>query len=345
MMSGKVMSTALDKLLDKLDQANTYIAIPPKRGIDAAGLKLGDKLFAVSTDLAIHLHQRTSVHSLYLGMNNVACLGAKPSLFTATLLLPEGFNDAKLHTLWEEFVTALNTHNVKSVGGHIEVTSAVSQPIMVGQMIGECIGNTLLDPRDCEPGDSILLWQPIGLEGTTILATEHHDKISQHFSADELNKLQKLRHDPGMCVWPYVKKLLPHDGIVALHDPTYGGVANALHELANNSQCGLHIQEAAIPILPETKTLCTLFGLEPLGLLATGALLIVCRTAAKNEIMTKLADEPICCLGELTANPTQRLLYNGSDIYALPQFNQDELTKLAFFSRLKTSSSIDGNHI
>lgn len=328
MRQGKLPSNVLNALIEQLDQSNMSIVIPPKRGIDAAGLKLGNGLFAISTDPVVRVQQHIGATNISVNMNDVACLGAKPTWFTATLLLPEGFSEAELRYLWDEFVTALNRYDVKAIGGHIEVTSAVTRPVMVGQMMGECIGDTLLDPRDCEPGDHVLLWQAIGLEGTAILATDYHNKLTQHFSTQAITKMQQLVCEPGLCVWPLVEKLLPHSGVVALHDPTVGGVANALHELANNSQCGVHIQENALNILPETKTLCTLFGLDPLGLLATGSLLIVCCAHAKDDILAKLADEPVRHLGQFVANPTERLLYAGHKVHALPQFDGDELTKL-----------------
>ncbi len=328
MMIGKLPPSLLNKLIDKLDQANPNIIIPPKPGIDAAGLKLGNKLFAISTDPVSCTYQHIGTHCVSINMNDVACLGAKPIWFTATVLLPEDCEQTQLDCLWDDFVNALDQYDVKLIGGHTEITPAVNKPIIVGQMLGECIGDALLDPRNCEPDDHILLWQPIALEGTAIIATDYADKIKQHFSSDQITSMQDYIHQPGLCVWPLVEKLLPHPGIVALHDPTHGGIANALHELANSSQCGIHIEENAIPILPETKSLCTIFGLDPLGLLATGSLLIVCKPDVTQDIMQALADEPIRQLGKFTSNSTERLLHSQHELRALPQFNCDELSKL-----------------
>jgi hydrogenase expression/formation protein HypE len=111
-----------------------------------------------------------------------------------------------------------------------------------------------------------------------------------------------------------VEKLLPQDEIVALHNPTECGIATALHKLDN---CGLQIEEDVIPILPETQKICTLFGLDPLGLLSSGALLIVCRAENEMAILTKLAGEPITQLGQFTTNNAERVLLKGDGLHAL----------------------------
>ncbi|MCD6055725.1 MAG: hydrogenase expression/formation [Gammaproteobacteria bacterium] len=326
--AGKLPASFLSSLIDKFEQTSPAIIIPPKIGIDAAGLKLNANYYAVSTDPITFTDKHIGMHSVTVNINDIACLGAKPKWFTATILLPEGIQREAISVLWDDLVKTLSKYGICAIGGHVEVTPVVKQTVIVGQMIGECIGNSLLDPRDCEAGDKILLWQAIGLEGSAIIASEHADKLASRYSAEQIHSIQQYIHDPGLCVWPVVEKLLPQAGVVALHDPTEGGVATALHEIANCADCGLQIQEEAIPILTETKAICALFGLDPLGLLSSGSLLIVCRPEVEGEILRKLSGEPITQLGELTSNSMERLLFKGKEFRALPQFDKDEIIKL-----------------
>jgi hydrogenase maturation factor len=84
--------------------------------------------------------------------------------------------------IWDDLTNTLKQYDVNAIGSHVEVTPVVNQPVIVGQMIGKCIGNALLDPRNSNAGDQILLWQPIALEGTAIIANQYADKLTSRYS-------------------------------------------------------------------------------------------------------------------------------------------------------------------
>jgi hydrogenase maturation factor len=115
-----------------------------------------------------------------------------------------------------------------------------------------------------------------------------------------------------------------------MHDPTEGGVATALRELAWAAGVGLRIRSEVIPTLPETQALCNHYHLDPLGLIASGALLIVVPSAEADLVLARLgrAEIPATVIGEVTDRRHGIKMHTASGFCDLPLFEQDELTKV-----------------
>lgn len=327
--TGKLAPKILQKLITYLPTKDKCVIIPPGIGLDAAGIKIGGKLVAITTDPITLADEQIGTYSVAVNVNDVACLGCKPKWYSASLLLPVGTTEQQVTAIWKNLGKELKRYNIKAIGGHTEVTTTVNTPVIVGQMIGEVIGDKLLDVRQAKAGDKILLWQPIAIEGTALLAKKYHKQLLPHLGKKKLDKLQNLINNPGICVWPLVKKLLPANGVVALHDPTEGGLATALHEIADACNCGLSVDGKAIPILAETQQLSQLLHLNPLGLLASGSLLIVCRANSVSKIIAKASAHKLklTIIGELTTKKTRRIKTNGKN-KLLPRFDADEIVRL-----------------
>ncbi len=324
---GKLPHEFLSKLLHQLPPHGDDLIVPPGVGRDAAGLKIGDKLVAVTADPITFTVDHLAMYSIAVNVNDVACLGCRPKWYTGVLLLPPETLEKHVEIIWSELIEQLARYNIQPIGGHVEVTETVNQPVLIGQMMGEMIGDELLDPAQAKPGDKILLWQKIAIEGTALIAKEKASKLSEKFSPSEISHMQNLLFDPGICVWPFVEKLLPYVGVVALHDPTEGGVATAIHEVSEAAQCGVEIQYDALPFLPETLKLADHLNFNPLGLLASGCLLITCRPEAAEKLINGFPDEPIVCIGELIESP-DCILVRGGQAEKLARFDQDEIAKV-----------------
>jgi hydrogenase expression/formation protein HypE len=284
------------------------IIIPPGIGLDAAGLNINGKLLAVTTDPITFTTDKIGTYCIAVNINDVACLGCAPRWFSATLLLPVGTNVKELEAIWDNLSDELRHYNIQSIGGHVEVTPTVNIPLIIGQMIGEALGDKLLDVRQARAGDKILLWRPIAIEGSAIIAKAFAAHLQPHFAAPQITRLQNSIHEPGICILPLVKKLVPCDGLVGLHDTTEGGVATALHDIADASGYGLRINYDAIPMIDEMAKLVEIFDFDPLGLVASGSVLIVCRKDALAAVQEKLRGEPVALIGELTNDFAQRQL-------------------------------------
>jgi hydrogenase maturation factor len=99
-------------------------------------------------------------------------------------------------------------------------------------------------------------------------------------------------------------------GVTAMHDPTEGGVAGGIHELADASGVGVRILESSIPVAPETSEICEFLEIDPLQLIGSGALLISAKWGAPEKIIKKLARNNIKAnvIGEFLADPKTRTL-------------------------------------
>jgi hydrogenase maturation factor len=322
---GKLPAVFLSSLLDKLSRKDKNVIIPPGIGLDAAGLKIGKNLLAVTMDPITLSSTKIATYSVAVNINDIACLGCKPRWYTATLLLPKNTDRAFVENIFQELADELKRYKITAIGGHIEVTDTVNTPILVGQIIGESFNNKLLDARNAKSGDQILLCQPIAIEGTALISSEKTKLLAPYFSKNEIKKMQGLLENPGICILPLVKKIIKIPGIVAFHDPTEGGVATALHELADAADCGLQIDYSAINILPCTQKLAKIFNIDPLGLLASGSLLVVCKDKAVGNTLKKLG-ATANVIGQFISNRKERILFKGKRKRRLPRFDRDEIT-------------------
>jgi hydrogenase expression/formation protein HypE len=125
-----------------------------------------------------------------------------------------------------------------------------------------------------------------------------------------------------------------------MHDPTEGGLATGLWELARAARVGLRLDRDAIPILPECRTLCEALGLDPLGLIASGALLLTCPKTDVEKILGAWASRGIAgsVIGEVTPPEAGcRLGWRGGE-GPLPRFARDEVARL-FDERHQTATA------
>ncbi len=323
---GKIKESTLAELLALLPQNDERVVIPPEIGCDAAGIHYQGKYIAITTDPVTFTSDRIGTYAVNVNINDLACMGCRPLWFTMNILLPEGSTQAQLTTIMRDISRQLTHYSIQAIGGHTEVTKAVNQPIVVGQMIGEAMGKQLLDPRKITQGNRILMWQPTAIEGTALLARERYDALSAYIAPSRLDEMTALLDEPGICVWHIVEKLLGLPGIVALHDPTEGGVATALHELADVSGCGVDVIHNNISVLPQTKQLAEILDIDPLGLLSSGALLVVCEADSESLILQALKDEPIKNIGEFTGSDKRNLLEHDHTT-RLPRYCMDEIIR------------------
>lgn len=324
---GKLPSQFLQQLIGKLPRTGAEVIVPPGIGRDAAGIKIGRRFFAVTTDPITLATNRIATYSIYVNMNDVACLGCVPRWYTGTLLLPPQTTEKVVRDIWHELANVLRRNHIQSIGGHVEVTSAVNRPVLVGQMIGEALHGKLLNPAKIKPGDCLLLWQKLAIEGTAIIAQEKKEKLKKYFSASAIQKMKRLLNHPGISVFPFVKKLLACTReVIALHDPTEGGIATAIHELADAANCGVAVDYDKLLFLPETLRLAKIFKFDPLGILASGSVLIVCRPQIVHKILRFFPHEPLTIIGAFTTTSCGRALLKNGKTLRLPRFDQDEIT-------------------
>jgi len=329
---GKLPPRLLEGLLDRYQVTDQRVIEGPGVGKDAAVIDMGDRYLVAKTDPITFATDEIGWYAVHVNANDIACCGAVPRWFLATLLLPEdGTTPEVVEAIFEQIATACDQLEVSLCGGHTEITFDLNRPIVVGQMLGEVAPDRYVMATGAKVGDALLLTKGIAIEGTAVIAKEKRDALRNALSERELERYANFLHEPGISVVREAQLALEVGGVHALHDPTEGGVATGLWELAQASNVGLAIDEQQLPVVAECQTLCRHFGLDPLGVIASGSLLISAAADRAQAIVERLADAGIdaTLIGEVV--PTEqgcRLRSRDGTTQRLPEFPRDEIIRL-----------------
>lgn len=329
---GKLRAEALERLFDKYAPADARVVVGPRIGEDAAVIEMGDRYLVATTDPITFATEEIGWYALQVNANDLAVRGARPRWFLATLLLPaEATTDALVEQIFSQIGQACEAMEVSLVGGHTEVTHGLDRPIVVGTMLGEVSKDKLVTTRGARVGDSLLLTKGVPLEGAALIAREKEPElIRRGVPRSLIEQARNFLHRPGLSVVPEATLATELAPVHSMHDPTEGGVATALWELARASEVGLRVERERIPILPEGERLCREFGLDPLGTIASGTLLLALAPADAALVLHACAREGIDCafIGQVVPEAQGVTLVEGGRARSMPTFPQDEITKL-----------------
>ncbi|HVO62779.1 MAG TPA: AIR synthase family protein [Terriglobales bacterium] len=273
---GKLPLEHLRSLLKHLPKHDQRLLIGPQIGEDAAVIDAGDRYLVVATDPVTFATDQIGRYAVHVNANDVAVLGALPLWFFVVMLLPESGTTPELaETIMADVRTTCDELGVTLAGGHTEITQGLDRPILVGQMLGEVAPTRLVRKTRISAGDLVLLTRGVAIEGTAILARAKFEQLQGRVGATFLKRAARFLVEPGISVVSAALAAANVGEVVhAMHDPTEGGIAAGLFELVAPAGLGLRVMRDHIPVFPETASLCSALGLDPLKLIASGALLI-----------------------------------------------------------------------
>ncbi len=344
MRTGKLPPALLSSLLSRIPCRDPRVLLGSGIGEDAAAIDFlqpavgsgpaGDRVLVAKTDPITFATDLIGWYAVHVNANDVACTGATPRWFLASALLPSSWDEADVSRLFDQLIDACDGLGVTLVGGHTEVTGGLQQPIVVGCMLGEVERERIVRTGGGQPGDALLLTQGIAIEGTAVLAREAAPALRERgVPHDVIERARGFLFQPGISVVPAARVLrnaLAPDALHSLHDPTEGGLAAGVWELAEASHAGAVVQWAAIPVLPETRAICDALGLDPLGLLASGALLAAVAPSAAGTALAALAGAgiPARRIGALAAPEAGLTLIDArGQRRPWPLFDRDEVAR------------------
>lgn len=328
---GKLPAADLARLLSQYAPSDPRLLIGGSVGEDAAVIDMGERYLVATTDPITFASSEIGWYAVNINANDVACAGATPRWFLATLLLPENKSTPELvEQIFRQISSACAELGVTLAGGHTEITYGLDRPLVIGQMLGEVTPDKLVTNRGAQIGDDVILTKGIAVEATAIITKERRPELLDYFDGDSLNRWANFLYNPGISVVKDAAIAVAVGGVHAMHDPTEGGAATGLHEMAQASGVGLEIWEEALPYLPETLALCRHFGLEPLGVIASGALLIAADPRHTARIVEDLAQAGIkaSVIGRVQPAEQGRRLLGPAGSRPLPTFARDEITRL-----------------
>ncbi len=213
--------------------------------------------------------------TVHVSCNDAAAAGAEPVGLLVTLLMPPDGTHEELGRIADDIAQAARIARVDILGGHTEVTDAVTRPVTSACVIA-------LRPREnalpgMRPGDAVVLTKSAAVEGTAILA-EDYAHLLLGVPEKLLASARALAGD--LSVVPE-SAVAMQNGATAMHDVTEGGVLGAAWELAFAGGCAVAIDSSRILVRPDTDAICRALGLDPLRLLGSGGLLIAASDGAR----------------------------------------------------------------
>lgn len=325
---GKLPGDLLDRLIRAYRTLpDSSVVIDTSYGFDAAAIKINGETLLVKSDPITFATTDAAKYLVAVNANDIACLGGIPRWMTVVSLLPEGSTTPELvEQQFADLQRACQNEGISLIGGHTEVTIGLDRPLLIGTLLGTVGPNGLLEPGQAHAGDELWISHSAAIEGTALLALEKEQELREALGDEIVGFAQTLLLDPGISVLRDAQSLLRTGAVTAMHDATEGGVATAIHEIAAASELGAEIDGAAIPILESTQAIADYFGIDPLGLISSGALLIAARPGAEALLTQSMV--PIAKIGVLTEDPKSITISAEAGVQELRRFDSDELTRV-----------------
>ena len=328
---GKLPMELLQGLLDRYQGHDERLVVGPRVGEDAAVLDMGDRYLVVKSDPITFATDEIGWYVVHVNANDLATMGATPRWLLLTLLLPEGRTDEGfVESLFAQVSQACQSLSVALCGGHTEITHGLDRPIAVGLMLGEVEKEDLVCTAGVQEGDLIIQTKGIAIEGTAVLAREMSEPLAAKVGAELVARGRRFLQTPGISVVPDARLVRRAGRPHAMHDPTEGGLATGLWELAHASGKRLIVDLAAVYTYPETAAFCQALELDPLGLIASGSLLVAAAPEDAPSMVEALIQAGIGAyvIGRVVAGPSSVQVETPDGLAPLPIFEQDELTRL-----------------
>lgn len=329
---GKLNMNLLEKLLNKYQSVyDPRLVVGPKIGEDAAIIDFGDNYLVAKTDPITFATDEIGWYVVNVNANDIATRGAKPKWFQSTILLPEGkTTEEMVDKIFSQVSSACKELGIAVVGGHTEISYGLDRPIIVGSLLGEVKKEKLVTTSGAKSGDVIILTKGIVIEGTSIIAREKQDELKRKgYEEAFIQKAMNYLYEPGISV---VKDaLLANEYEVhSMHDPTEGGLATGICEMVKASDKGVLVYEDNIPVLPESQRLCDEFGLNLLGTITSGALLLATDPSNTEKILKVYEKNNIGAskIGEVKEKDYGLKIMRKNKVSDLKFSEKDEITKL-----------------
>ncbi|MCY3692640.1 MAG: AIR synthase family protein [Chloroflexota bacterium] len=331
MKPGKLPPDLLAELLPNAGTHDSRVLVGPAVGEDCAVVEMGDRLLVAKSDPITFAAERVGWYAVQVNANDIACAGAEPKWFLPTLLLPAHFTPDDVRAIFLDISNACSELGAAIIGGHSEVTLGIDRPIVAGTMLGELLNREqLVTTAGARDGDSVILSTGVAIEGTAILATECAEELRQAgVDTTTIERAAGYLHEPGISVVKAAQALCGSVDVHSLHDITEGGIVTALREVATASNLGVVFEAESTPVLPECAAICEALGVNPIGLLGSGALLATMPAIDAPRALRALDSVGVNGweIGQMIEEADGMWLIDRTGEHMLPEFIRDELAR------------------
>lgn len=320
---GKVPENVLKRsILKQIKTKRPEVLVGADVGEDCAIIGLEpDEVMVLSTDPITGTTKEMGRWAVMISANDIASSGAEVIGVLVCALLPPRIREIKIREMMQEIESCCQELNIQVVGGHTEITDAVTRPVLTITGIGKVKKDRMLPTRGAKPRQDIVMTKWVALEGSSILAKEREAELLQKFPKYLVEEVK------GYSQYLSILKeaaIAGKSNVSAMHDITEGGVFGALWEMAESAGVGLTIDLKKIPIKQATVEICNYFDVNPYEMMSSGSLML----AADNgydlvEILGK-AGIHAAVIGKVTEG-NDRVVTNGEETRFLEPPKADEL--------------------
>lgn len=323
MKLGKVQENVLKRsILKKIDCKRSEVLIGAGVGEDCACLQLEpDEAFVISSNPVTGAFEDIGLYAAIATTNDIASSGAEPVGIMVTALLPADTTEEDIKKIMSELSAKCRELNIEIMGGHTELTGAVTKPILSITGVGKVKKDAFLSTSQAKPGDDVVITKWIGLEGTSIIAKEKEEELLKRFPSRMIYEAQNF--DRLLSVIPEAATAVK-SGVTAMHDISKGGVFGGLWELAESSGVGLTIELRKIPVKQETIEISNFYDINPYELISGGSMLMTTEDGNRLVLALKEAGIEAAIIGKCT-DSNDRVLINGEMRRFLEPAKADEL--------------------
>ena len=259
--------------------------------------------------------------AVYAAVNALSAEMILPESFRPVILLPPGTEEKCLREIMDQICRVCTAEGLVIEGGHTEVTSAVTRPVVIGSCTGSPMerGSTVSE----QESGRIIMTKWAGMEGSCILA-EDREELREVFPETILMRMRTLRNYLSVR---REAQICAGGGAEYLTDLSEGGIHAALWRLSVKTRSGFIVDTSAIPILQETIEFANHYDIDPYRMRSAGSLLAVPRDAG--SLIRKLEDSgiPAVMIGELTKDH-DKILRNDEEIRYLDLPQPDEMLRI-----------------
>ena len=267
-MIGKLDAETLATVLSQTGATNPAVV---------TGAAYGDETLVVSSDPISLGAEAAGTLGVHVACNDIAAAGADPEFLTNVIFLPDDDTET-VRTLTNQLDAAADSLGVTIVGGHTEYVPTLSRPLLSLTAFGRT--DSHISTGGAQPGDKLLLTKGAAIEATGIIATDFVDEL-RAAGVEESTIERAAAFFDEISVLPDSQAL--RGVATAMHDPTEGGVSTGIIEMAAAADVDFVVDREAVPIRPETETVCAAMGIDPLRTFGSGALLA---TVASDNVET-----------------------------------------------------------
>ncbi len=323
METGKLTPKQLQNLvLRRLGKRRKDVLLPPGLGEDSAIIDFGEEVCVVATDPITGASGSIGKLAVHISCNDIAAAGAVPIGIQVCLLLPPDTGENEVRDIMQQIEDEASNLGIEILGGHTEVTGAVTQNVIVATALGRTKKDKFITSGGAKPGDYLVMSKGAGIEGAGILATDFSDLLFQKGLQSETIEEAKGFLDQISVIEE--GKIGAGYGATALHDVTEGGILGAVFEMSSASDTGFTLREKDIYIPPAVGKICKALNLDPLKLISSGSMIFA--SPDPEKIIDALKEKGIksSVIGKITSGKRQLERLDGS-IENIDSAPRDEL--------------------